>query len=254
MYHIGTVSWKKIGGYFLQKISISSKGVLSYEYHYKIKSSKPSIVFEIDTAATREFAMLTSIEKDLRDSLRFLDEYQMILSYKQAEKNDILLKALFRAIVITYGRCFKNSNARIKILSDDVISEKNKDVHAELIEIRDKYVAHADDTEYESCRLVFVLSPEMKYRKSMEATFQPFMELKQGYPDEFSENFKSPIKDAHQWVKNKLESLQSIVYQPFKSEDLLEKLYKYAKNKTGRIILNEKKLNEICEPYARRIK
>lgn len=245
MYEAGTVTWNEIGDNILQKITFTRKGLLLYEYHYKTKSSKPCLVFVIKTAASKEFGMFNLMEKDLRDALSFADAYQKILGDKKPTENKILLKALFKAIVINYGRCFKKANARNKLLAEDVISNKNKEAHSELIRIRDKYVAHADYTEYESCRCLLILTHEIKYRKRGGAILQPLSELEQGILDQFTENYKPPIIEAHNWVKNKLESLLPIVHQPFEGEDILGQLYKYAKNKKGRIIINEKKLKEM---------
>lgn len=246
MHDLGTVTWNKIGLDFLQKISISKSGIISYGYHYKIKLSKPCKTFVIDTAASRELSMFCLIEKDIRDALSFADKYQNILDNKKNTEINILLNALFIATVINYGRCFKKSKARHKLIADDAISDKNKDAHSELIRIRDKYVAHADYTDYESCKCILVLTQEMKFKKNGNASMQTLIELEKGHPFEFSKNFKSPIIDAHEWVNKKINSLLQVVGEPFNDKEILEKLYKYAKNKEGRIILNDqilKKLN-----------
>lgn len=248
MYEPDSVTWNRIS-VWLQKITISKMGLLTYEYHYQTKSSKPCVVIEIDTGISRRFAAYALIEKDLRDTLSFIDEYHQIEDKEIIKGKDILLKALSRAIVITYGKCFTTAEGRRVKLEKNIISEACQAMHEELMNARHEYVAHAGNSAHELCKCVFLLPPEKKLLKGQITHPMQCTELRQsvGYKY-FSELYKPLVEEVHAWVKNKLSDLLTILSQQL-SIDIIppQEFYKLAKNKGNRIILNEKDFQRLVD-------
>lgn len=242
MHKLDKVFWNKISDVWLQKVTISQAGLVQFSYHYEVKSTKSCVVFEIDTKISRHYAAYVLIEKDLRDTLAFLEEYKKILADKNYKEKNILLKALVRAMVITYGKCFIGAIGRKVKLGDDFISEDNRVTHENLMNMRHEYVAHAGDSEHESCKFVFLLPPETKYRRGKLIYPKQCTELRQTIREEyFVERYKPLIEEVHANVKNKLSSLEDKInfyHIP------LEAFYKFSKNKGNRIIINDDDLNK----------
>ena len=106
------IDWIKINKNWFQKVTyLLNKSTFSppiITYHYKIKNAKQSIAIQFDTYITNQIAGYTLIEKDIRVILDYITEYERIDDRNLCQQNEILLKALMQAIIITYGKCFKS--------------------------------------------------------------------------------------------------------------------------------------------------
>lgn len=242
---IGSETWEKKGDWW-QKIIISKMGVPVYSYHYLMKSGKPGIVFEIDAKIIRRFCGYTLIEKDMRDVIAFLGAHHKIVDQGNSTENDFLVKALVRAIAITYGKCFVNATEGRKVtLKRNIISDKNQTAHDELMEMRHQYVAHAGESIYESCMFAYLLPQIKKNRKSPFETVG-FIELRQCITTaNFLISYESLFKEVHDYIKDKLQLLEEKV-DIFLKNLSLEKFYELAKkNKRSRVILTEADLEKM---------
>lgn len=245
MYEIDTITWNQTNPFWWQKVVVTKTGNLVITYHYQGKSGDAGIVFEIDTKISHQVCGYTLIEKDIRDALSFLSEHHKI--YKEnSETKGILLKALIRAVVITYGKCFVRAEGRRIKLEADVIPEKYRDAHNELMEMRHQYVAHAGKSSHEYCKSVFIL-PSAKhfkpYKPAKVLHSGEFTELFQSITAvEFFDTYESLMKDVHQFVKSKLLTLKGALGLQFIP---IENYYKFAKNKGIRVILNESDIEKL---------
>tara|TARA_R110002110_G_scaffold404932_1_gene623691 strand:- start:5309 stop:5776 length:468 start_codon:yes stop_codon:yes gene_type:complete len=103
------------------------------------------------------------IEKDLRDASLMYDEY---VNVTKDDGSMILIKALMRSIVVTYGMCFVSAEGtKIKLVKNIVLDE-HMDAHKQLIEMRQQYVSRAGQG-YETCIIIYVLhsSKVLKQKK-----------------------------------------------------------------------------------------
>lgn len=89
---------------------------------------------------------------------------QMVLNYTgnlDVEKN-MLVDALWRAIIITYGKPFKQQTGNWKLDPAEVFKEDVSllENHQEMIVLRDKLVAHMDNSSYRITKAIFFDSGE----------------------------------------------------------------------------------------------
>jgi hypothetical protein len=243
MYELGSLTWNQLSENWFQKIIVSKTSRIIYSYHYKGKTGKPCVVIELNTPISRQLSAYALIEKDLRDALSFLEEHQKILHMSNPNDKGILVKALARAIVITYGKCFTKADGRKTKLESDHVSEKNKKTHENMMRMRNKYVAHAGDSEHENCKCIFLLPPEKKYLKGQITYPTQFTELSQAVSPPFiALECKSLMEDVHATV---VEKLNSLLNKTELKDITPEEFYRLPKNKSNRIVLNEEDLKRI---------
>mgnify|MGYP003120580149 CR=1 FL=1 len=99
-------------------------------------------VRKLENPLARRYNALQHIVGDLQDILGFIEKYN---------SSEVLIRsAIFQAIIISYGRCFGSGDARgISLREQDVFPEGSPllQTHRDLIRIRHKVVAHADDPD-----------------------------------------------------------------------------------------------------------
>ena len=242
---IGVSKWTQITQDWFQKLYINSDGEPRFSYYYKSKVSEPCVVFELKTKIAKQLGGYVLIEKDLRDTLNFLNECIKIFAQKDRPERGILLKGLTRAISITYGKCFAQADGRKLMLNERIISTQNKKFHKDLIMMRNEYVAHAGVSIHEFCRSIFLLPPEKKYKKGQIVNPIHTHEISQTViSDDFLLNYKQLITEVHEHVNNKILILREKMAESI-SHVSPEEFYKLAKNKgTKRITLNDKDVSK----------
>lgn len=214
---------------------------------------------EVNTKESRQLSGYVLIEKDLRDTLVFLRLHQKFIIDQQKElssaslddKSTMLLhKALVRAAVVTYGKCFagtkgkgENAEGRRAKLKDDIISEENKKLHEFLMSMRNKYVAHAGQSEHESCKMVIAIPPKNKFKKGQDVIYMQCSELFQSVTSQdMLVSCDSLIEELSTWVKDKISHLEKrIIGKGLNPEEV----YKLKKTKNNRITLEEKSLERL---------
>lgn len=238
MYKTGKVKWSKIDNTYWQKIFIGDSGQTHVTYHYKNKSAAPCIAIEIDTHISRQISGYSLIEKDLRDTILTYDEYLKLMTTKILGKDEILIKALKKAIVITYAKCFVGADGRNITLKEKVIPTKYNSTHKHLIEMRHQCVAHAG-YGFEYSKNVLILPPQKKHEQGKIVQASHVNEISQFIADkDFDINTKKLLEDIHKHVKDKINSLIKIISDSINLIDPNE-LYKLPEEKGSRIVLND---------------
>jgi hypothetical protein len=234
------IVWNQLSVNWFQKVIVNEERIKSFNYYYKNKRGNPCTVVEIDTKASKELRGYMLIEKDIWDCLVILEELLKIIDEETPPKSKVLTKALMRAIAITYGKCFMEAKDRGISLESEIISEKNKCSHKELMGFRNKHVAHSDNDKYENCKFISLLPPEKEVRKEGAAQPESYSELYQVASKRFfSDDCKLLLEELHSTVKDKMTSLNLKIASEMKTIPLKE-IYKLPKNKHNRIVLKDK--------------
>lgn len=237
--------WHKFPGFGYRKTTLKGNGERIYTYHFQRKSAKPSPKIIFQSHKTRRLCGYISIQKDLKDVSRWLIEYARIyeetkfrtLSTEELSSKDIILKGLFKAIIITYGRCFSKGDGR-------KLNLERKDVgfdprwlphHDYIIEMRNQYIAHAGVSSHEESRVVCpIIAVKNNNKKKQYVPGQVFTESYQiiGY-DSFSFECTQLLGDLLAHVSEKIKELEVLVVQEVNkiSPEQLRTLLKKNKNK-----------------------
>ncbi|MGG7437384.1 hypothetical protein ACQ7CU_04815 [Chryseobacterium arthrosphaerae] len=87
---------------------------------------------------------------DLHTILECLDRI------RQTEKQDeIILNSLWNNLIVTYGKIFtKSKNGFTSLVKNQIIKSEYEKIHDELIDLRNKFVAHREDNEIENALLL----------------------------------------------------------------------------------------------------
>jgi len=205
MYQIGKSYWGKLSDVWYQKIFFKPDGLPTYTYYYKNKHGNPNTVCEIDIPISRQLCAYKLIEKDIRETLSFHNELLKIIDEPNSQ---ILVKALVKSVVITYGKCFVQADGRKIKLSKDIIPTQYKNVHEDLINMRHEYIAHAGSSKLEKCSFVFLIPSEKIYRRGQMGEASVVTELYQYiYDSSFFETYKPLVSEIHKKVNEKILSL-----------------------------------------------
>lgn len=129
-------------------------GNLDAELYYKGHKCELRVIQ--DKLSSRLNA-LHLLEKDLKECLDFIDHFKLELP------NTVKI-ALFKSLIITYGRCFADGTARGVSLKSESVFKKASDVlksiHQYIITIRNTHVAHHDNEALHLIRLTIAYPPK----------------------------------------------------------------------------------------------
>lgn len=237
---IGSATWNTHENGWFQKIYINKSGKPIYTYHYQSKSSKPGITIEINTRLSRHYCAYILIEKDFQDILGSINILLELINAKE-EKNELLIKGLSRAIVVTYGKCFTQADGRKVKLNAEIIPKEHKIIHDKLMDMRHNHVAHAGISQHETCRGIYVLPSESKARKLGTIPCTYFSELRQTLTTQIivHKETRLLIKHLLAIVEQKLAKKCSQMQKIYDNLDL-NKIYKLAKKTpSNRIMVND---------------
>lgn len=241
--------WNKITNHWFQKIDFIERGFPSYTYHYDSTNGAACTVFEVQTKRSKNICAYTLIDKDLREALIYLTQYENLIKNKLTKKNYILAKALFRSFFITYGKCFVKGNERGVWLNRDFVPEKYRSTHDLMMDIRHKFIAHADTDILENCKYVFLVPPQEKYLAGENVEQQSLTELYQVGVVEYSvENneceheYREVIEAVQKQVSQKLAELNQ--FDEF-CGICPKKIYEFIKTPGERIVIREQELEEM---------
>jgi hypothetical protein len=101
----------------------------------------------------REYA---GISEDIKQALKYI---KVVEAQIAAQSRDIVVwEGLTSAAAIAYGRCFKRSGARRKLSNElFVVAPKGiQETHEYVIALRDKHIAHSENTFEQNCLVVDV--------------------------------------------------------------------------------------------------
>jgi hypothetical protein len=244
-----TPIWAEIPGFGYRKTIINAHGEHLYTYHSGSKTAEPSIVIIWNTKKAKKLLGFIAIEKDLNDTLIFLEEFSNLTEaidsaeYGSIVYNNktILLKAILRSIVITYGRCFVKADGRgTKLETGDIgFDSRFIGFHDYIMSMRHQYVAHAGKSEHEEFKMVCPLSTTTE-GNLMYSTNTPLLtEGNQliGY-DSFTYEYTQILNDVLAYVRKKIEKHQNVVLDEIiVSSDELTRLLQANRGKE-RIVYN----------------
>ena len=246
--------WAEIPGFGYRKTIITMHGEHLYTYHNGRQDSEPSIVIIWNTTKAKKLLGFVAIEKDLSDTLIFLEEYNRLLEVIDASEygsvvcknNTILLKAILRSIVITYGRCFVEADGRgTKLETKDVgFDPRFIEFHNYIMDMRHQYVAHAGKSEHEEFIIVCPLSRTTEGNLMYSTTTPLLTEGNQmvGH-DSFAYEYTNIIGNVLAYVRKKMDKYQNVVLEEIlMSSEALTKLIQDNKGK-NRIIYTDQRLS-----------
>ncbi|MFD2999593.1 hypothetical protein ACFS7Z_04410 [Pontibacter toksunensis] len=130
-------------------------GDLNADVFYKGIKCEIRIVSDKDALRVNAYK---SFKTDLIECLNYIEEYEH-------QSSKIIKTALFKSLVITYGRCFAESKERGGIkLEPNHIFKRSENVnhkvsHNYIIKLRNDHIAHHSDMDAEKSKLFFVIPP-----------------------------------------------------------------------------------------------
>lgn len=223
--------WKIINKIWHQKIEWRPNGTPKLTYYYKVKSGKSRRVIEIRTKLTKQLSSYMLICKDLRDCQNFLNEYKIAKN----SKNDVLLKCIMRAIIITYAKCFVSGHGRTRLTKKD-LPNNLKDTHDFIMKIRHEYIAHSGKSSHERSVYVLLLPPKAKTMQGKKTIPTTVNELYNTITYEgFSEDISNLIQKLYNTNNTKRERLLEKIESEVLSLDP-QKIYSFCNSKKSRRI------------------
>lgn len=129
-------------------------GDLNADVFYKGVKCEIRIISDKDAVKVNAYK---SFKTDLIECLNYIEEYE-----RQSSK--IIKTALFKSLIITYGRCFAESQERKIKLEPAHIFKQSKNVNHEVVhdyvvKLRNNHIAHHSDKDSEKIKLFFVIPP-----------------------------------------------------------------------------------------------
>lgn len=125
-------------------------GDLNADVFYKGVKCEIRIISDKDAVKVNAYK---SFKIDLIECLNYIEEYE-----RQSSK--IIKTALFKSLIITYGRCFAESQERKIKLEPAHIFKQSKNVNHEVVhdyvvKLRNNHIAHHSDKDSEKIKLFF---------------------------------------------------------------------------------------------------
>lgn len=160
------VHWEKRDEWWIKRF-IRKDGSHKITHHFGSKTAQPFPEIILNTRISRQLAGYLLIEKDLKDLKALLIEHEKRFQETPEPENDIILQALMKAIVVTYGKCFAEAKERKITLNLQCIPKESLNAHQYMIEMRNKYVAHADKSLHERIDLILLLPPHKKIKRAL---------------------------------------------------------------------------------------
>lgn len=99
-------------------------------------------VVAVDTESCAKVRDLTSLRRDLEIAKLFAEAYAARASSRPVGER-YADDALWMSALVLYGRAFGSSVRTSERLSDDWLSDGERDTHRFLLDVRDKFIAHA---------------------------------------------------------------------------------------------------------------
>ncbi|MFO9478557.1 hypothetical protein SDB42_06390 [Legionella pneumophila serogroup 1] len=243
------MKWKKVDTYWFEKTTITAAGKPIVTYHFQRKSADafPEIIF--DTKISRQLAGYSLIEKDIRDIRELLKEHNLLFSKTENPGESHLLKALMKAIVVTYGKCFAKADGRkIMLNTKHVKSPQRLELHHSIINMRNQYVAHGGVSTHEEIKITLLCPPSKEIKKIRQGKYAEGSIilgkklLQTATTNEFNhEAFDILLQEHHDYVSKKISDLSNrLEINKIDPEKVWKLLYK--KNS---LIINEKTLEKL---------
>ena len=221
----------------------------SRAYYYK---DQLAIRVELDSHVARRLAGLTLIEKDIRTVKTWIDALQREMRDITAQIDEsemtflpkdpaasawiVIVRALFVAIVATYGKLFTSAEGRsgTSLHKSGWVSERFSKLHDDLIHTRNTFAAHSGSDGPERCRVALAID----YTRRNRTPPRIFTELVQPTtvsPPQLKE-IGELVEDLQNRVKAKLDKTTEAAYKEVKLTYDQRKLHMLRKGASGRFL------------------
>jgi len=173
----------------------------------------------------RQAAAYASMKRDLNDCIETLK----ILSSDDLDKMPQIVKSsLMFSLIVKYVRLFNSGKGRgVSLNRKDVIKplgENLSNFHDSVVEIRNTYLAHAGDGDYETRAIALILNPEIDDKKILKTRYTGFS-LKDD--EENIEKYIELIESVHRHVDEKINEIRKLVQEEVGKLDI-EEIYENA--------------------------
>ncbi len=225
------------GGWKAQEFLLTKEGDRigrQNKYFYKNKVAQR---IPLTSKLAENLAGYALIEKDLRSVLIWLGEInKMFPKVEQGVGNAIspdrerfdIIKGLFTASLIFYGKCFSSCEGRRTKLNRKLLDKKYHDTHSEIILMRHNFAAHSGADKFEEVMIALVLPPKKK-QNLPPIIFRELTQADMLFDDEGEISFESLVKHVQKIVLGKMKVVEDKI---IKEEVLIKgKDYWYRKAK-----------------------
>jgi len=125
-------------------------------------ADEPVFSYAVPNIFSKRLASFAMIREDVLFSK---SAFESLIQLKaQAEQDSIIISSLYYAAIIQYGRCFnENKGGHSKLEPSDIFTDQDVEVnktHTELMDLRNSFVAHRDDNEYEQAVVIMQIPKE----------------------------------------------------------------------------------------------
>lgn len=166
------IYWEKRDEWWIKRF-LSKDGKYVFSYHYQRKSAPAQPKRIIETLISHKLAGYLLIEKDLEDIAALLSAHEERFLGIADPENDIIVQAIMKAIVTTYGKCFTSATQRgsdrgrgIK-LEAIIIPKAYLDLHLYMMDMRNQYISHGGDSMHEQLHLLLLVPPLKEIKKGL---------------------------------------------------------------------------------------
>lgn len=119
----------------------------------------------LNSKLAKRYSGLLQILKDLEIAIKAINT---LLNPPRNNNSDILKHGLFCLSITSYAKCFASTTGRIKLDSSKYISNaetQHLEMHNMIINLRHKYISHAENTEYDQIEIVLALDPDLNKKE-----------------------------------------------------------------------------------------
>ncbi len=232
--------------------TLSAEGTPSRAYYFR---KQLALRLELDGPIAKRLAGLTLLEKDLRTILAWIDALlgqlvelgdeeqlsapSMMSSEPEAIAKITVARALFVAIVTTYGKLFTSARGRGTSLNKrDSVPTEYEETHEYLMHVRNTFTAHSGLNSSESCEIVLAVD----YSRRNRTAPRIFTELHQ--PTTISVpnlgKVRALVEALHRDVGSKQDSATIAAYKDAAKRFDLKKLHMLRKGAPGTFLKTEK--------------
>ncbi|MFZ1791246.1 MAG: hypothetical protein WAT92_23165 [Saprospiraceae bacterium] len=214
---------------------IQENNVESYIYYdddkklfvnvYVTRENKFCRYYVLEDKISKQISAYISIKKDLLECLESFEYLKSIILLPQIPQN-VKTSLLFAAIIL-YAKCFTSGEGRGTSIQKDEVFKKAKpklsDFHSQTMDLRNKYLAHAGNSQHETRAMVLILDPS---EKKIERIVYAGMRLKDD--DSNIDNYIELLNIVISHVSEKIEKLRIILNENVSKLDI-ETIYKNSK-------------------------
>lgn len=130
---------------------------------YRSRDGKACLYSPLESPQASQLAAYHSILNDIKTSLKY---FKLLIDAKIILSEEIR-KSLLNSAIITYCRCFTDSEGRRSKIEETVYKDRSEllSMHQKLISLRHTYFAHCGNADYEQRKVLAILNPDINKKK-----------------------------------------------------------------------------------------